>query len=1281
MTTPQGEIPAHHRLDVEDSDQDYEKALLGDWNRVDTPGESRSPSRPPSKPKLRPAARKASLGARLKAGLARTVRSKSADKTRERSAEKSPSPRAHRHRSPEAYSVATDHKEKDKQTGALLKGQAAGPKEKDKRTLASLKEQAAELEEILLHYLDPSSLPTEGSKATKAYWVSRIQMLEEELVTGHGGRGSGAGQAEFEWRGRLSPLAGQSASEDQGKGQLDDEFYDAYSHSESEAQRSTQEAAFSDGPQRSLPHNVQQVFRRPPDQHHDQLAVPALHVQMENPGLDASSPGRREGGDGTSGSVEKEPEMVDAVAGKADGELMGAHRRGSSAVSRPETFRPDEGEPLGDEQRQGCCGRPSRGLTQKLKRGVATGVRTLGLLTMVASWQMSWNVLEIFPTGRTWEDTPAQRVSNGPLCTSRRPLSPKESQKIIEEVVKIKPDVLILAPPVGPRSSWPRGSSKDLMRQKACYWPMWHMIFEVWKYQQAHRRLVMIQFPAKATVPGPDEMREMQRLYRRLCPGNLPKEWRDDQHQGPPSEGRDIGFNIDSPGDLPEEWQDDQHLGTSLWVNDSSPDPLYQARVDLCAFGLCDSDGRPCKRGLCYAVNDPFWCGALESGSRCPHGDGGHVAIGGKKGEAGGEKDSQVAEMHRWPSQWTLRVLSSAQKTLNSRSGGSHHLTLHQECLTPGEWEAVPVEIEMSPEAQLRQRLGEVSGQQFDYIYFEGGSGALPRQLRSTLAKLHVTLGHISGEKLKRMLHLNGAKDHILKAVSDMRCQVCQAVTAPTPAPKAAFERPQRFNERVVTDVFFVWDSRKEKFAVVHAVDAFSLYQVATLLVQPQAQMVASFLRNSWIGVFGPPEVLMSDAGTEYAAETEELLRSYDVHHEMVPPSAKWRMGLAERHGAVLKLLVMKTVHATTAKGYHETKECLIAAVAARNRQTRVGGFSPVQIVLGKDLAIPSSILDQIGRGHFKYVLNQDLAFHEARHRNEQIRFAAEQAFIWADSHETLRKALNAKTRHPRHEMLFEGAMIYFYDPPNSRKGLPRRLQDQVSWMGPGVVAALERRDGAIKRVWVRYRNKLKGLPLEYVRLAALEEVEATKVCQEALKEVEKELEGGRPEIENMEEPEIAEPRDRLMEFSDDEEPPQPQVSALDDVPMQFHRDTRGQHPGLPEAGRQPKKVRFDEAKKNTEEHLSKMKAVLRKYEPRGRLEENLNYQEGGASSSSAQGPAPSPPAQASHRGHGVFHMVRRWHLEEATRSQRKMIVAARRQGWDVHGLEVVPSRRSCRTK
>ena len=161
-----------------------------------------------------------------------------------------------------------------------------------------------------------------------------------------------------------------------------------------------------------------------------------------------------------------------------------------------------------------------------------------------------------------------------------------------------------------------------------------------------------------------------------------------------------------------------------------------------------------------------------------------------------------------------------------------------------------------------------------------------------------------------------------------MRCQVCQSVVPPKSAPRVAYERPQRFNERVVTDVFSIWDADKVKYSVVHAVDAFSLYQVATLMKTPRSDHVAHFLKNHWIGVFGPPEVLLSDAGTEYAADTESLLRAFDVCHEMVPPATKWRMGLGERHGAVLKLLVMKTIYATSAKGYSETKECVMAATA-----------------------------------------------------------------------------------------------------------------------------------------------------------------------------------------------------------------------------------------------------------------------------------------------------------------------------------------------------------------
>ena len=124
------------------------------------------------------------------------------------------------------------------------------------------------------------------------------------------------------------------------------------------------------------------------------------------------------------------------------------------------------------------------------------------------------------------------------------------------------------------------------------------------------------------------------------------------------------------------------------------------------------------------------------------------------------------------------------------------------------------MEVEQSREGLLRQRLCEMPGQRFDYIYVEGASGSLSKQLRDTLAKLHVMLGHVTNTKLKRMPLLNGAKDHILKAVGDLRCQICQTVVPPTAAPKVSFDKPQRFNDRIFSDVFFfVWDSNGERYA------------------------------------------------------------------------------------------------------------------------------------------------------------------------------------------------------------------------------------------------------------------------------------------------------------------------------------------------------------------------------------------------------------------------------------------------------------------------------------
>ena len=184
---------------------------------------------------------------------------------------------------------------------------------------------------------------------------------------------------------------------------------------------------------------------------------------------------------------------------------------------------------------------------------------------------------------------------------------------------------------------------------------------------------------------------------------------------------------------------------------------------------------------------------------------------------------------------------------------------------------------------------------------------------------------------------------------------------------------------------------------------------------------------------------------------------------------------------------------------------------------------------------------------------------------------------------------------------------------------------------------------------------------------------------------MEKELTGGRPDVEEMLDDEQVPEDEPLLEFPDDEiEEDQQQsgdggASALDDLPAQLRREKRDAETSVKPTP--PKKLRFEEAKEQTAAQMKHMKEVMKKYEPGA---PGRNEQQGGATSSTAPPPsAPTPPPQqASHRGHGVFHSSREvhgllhvqrvYHLRNATRSQRKMLLAAKRNGWSTYVAEVL---------
>ena len=89
-----------------------------------------------------------------------------------------------------------------------------------------------------------------------------------------------------------------------------------------------------------------------------------------------------------------------------------------------------------------------------------------------------------------------------------------------------------------------------------------------------------------------------------------------------------------------------------------------------------------------------------------------------------------------------------------------------------------------------------------------------PRRLRQTVAHLHVTLGHLSNDRLARMLSLSGGQKSVVELAKNLRCQVCAMVRPPQATPQVAYRKPKQFNERLVGDSFYVWDKAGRKFVV-----------------------------------------------------------------------------------------------------------------------------------------------------------------------------------------------------------------------------------------------------------------------------------------------------------------------------------------------------------------------------------------------------------------------------------------------------------------------------------
>lgn len=190
---------------------------------------------------------------------------------------------------------------------------------------------------------------------------------------------------------------------------------------------------------------------------------------------------------------------------------------------------------------------------------------------------------------------------------------------------------------------------------------------------------------------------------------------------------------------------------------------------------------------------------------------------------------------------------------------------------------------------------------------------------------------------------------------------------------------------------------------------------------------------------------------------------------------AHWQNGKIERHGSVLKDMIQKTVTQSGANGVEEMelvgKECVVA----KNSLVREHGFSPEQLVFGREVHKEGELWANGEPVSFRFDVGERgnrLA------RLVKFRYEARCAFVKAQSQDMLNRTVVNRTQPWKEPKI--GQLIFFY-----RENRKTKEQGVVSgWIGPAMVVGLQGNSS----VWVPYGSRCFLVAQEHCREAVGEE-------------------------------------------------------------------------------------------------------------------------------------------------------------------------------------------------
>ena len=309
------------------------------------------------------------------------------------------------------------------------------------------------------------------------------------------------------------------------------------------------------------------------------------------------------------------------------------------------------------------------------------------------------------------------------------------------------------------------------------------------------------------------------------------------------------------------------------------------------------------------------------------------------------------------------------------------------------------------------------------------------KEKKQKVKKLHHQFGHPSSKRLVQLLKDAGVNDDMCLVYAEEvsnNCEICKKYKKTPSRPVVGLNLAKDFNDVVSLDLK-EWKANQIYF--LHLTDMATRFTRSGIIYSKDPKVIVEKVIELWLGTgLGPPRKFLADNGGEFANSLFlEMCENYNIHVMHTAAFSPFSNGLNERNHAIVDEMVRKIL----AQQPQCSLEIALAwAINAKNCLQMVNGYSPYQLVYGRNPNLPNVASDKLpaleGTTTSQMLAQQLNACHAAR-----------KAFIEVEASEKIRRALRHQNRGNgvKYQM---GDLVYF------------KRDENNEWKGPAKVIGVD---------------------------------------------------------------------------------------------------------------------------------------------------------------------------------------------------------------------------------